>query len=306
MRRRGLPAPLWFHLALAALVGTIAHLCGFHELEASPVTFAFFGWLISLAELVFAGLQAAGDVIIAWLTWAVNALFFLGQLAYNALVELGGVAMRGIRQAWRFFRWTYDEILAPAWRKFWHLVDVVHATLDRVLRPVFTILRRIRDELLTLYSHWVRPILDTIGITRQMLRVLAALHLNFARTLDRKLGDLEEAIDRPFRYVLGKLNEVINLVNRIVTLDGLIQRLALVRSIARDWKVIGDEYARMHRPPLSAAELKAAREQEFDGLDPASPGAELGKFYAGEGGEFAGIIGELAPEWLLAAGLTRA
>jgi hypothetical protein len=303
MRRRGLHAPLWFHLAFAALVGTMAHLCGFHELEASPVTLAFFGWLITLAELVFAGLHAAADVVIAYLAWAVNALFFLGQLAYNALVELGGVAMRGIRQAWRFFRWTYDDILAPAWRKFWRLVDVVRGTLERVLRPVFAVLRRIRDELLHLYAKWVRPVLDTIETTRKVLRVLSALHIPFARKLDHQLAELEEKIDRPFRYLLGKVNEVINFVNRIATADGLFQRLALVRSIARDWQVIGDEYARMHRAPMTDEERRRRSLQEVLPLPAWEPGQELGKFYSGEGGAYDGIIKELAAEWRVAAGL---
>lgn len=259
--RRGLRAPLWFHAGLLLVWAAVCHLGGLHELEASPVTLAFFGWIVTLAEIVWTGIQAASTAVVAYLSWAVNALFWLGQVAYNALVELADISLRGVRAGWRFFRWTYSEILAPAWRKFWHLIDVVHTTLERVFGPVLRILRRIRDEFLTIYTHWVRPILDTIGITRQMLRVLAALHLNFARTLDRKLGDLEAAIDRPFRYVLGKINEVINLVNRIVTLDGLIQRLALVRSFQRDLLYLHRVWINARSTPLTDTDRRALAEQ---------------------------------------------
>jgi hypothetical protein len=85
-------------------------------------------------------------------------------------------------------------------------------------------------------------------------RILSSLGLGWARKLDAYLGQLEDKIQRPFQFLLAKINEVINVVNRIVTLDGLIQRVALIRSLARDYKFAGNIWWNtMHRAADPAA-----------------------------------------------------
>jgi len=74
-----------------------------------------------------------------------------------------------------------------------------------------------------------------------------------------------------------------------------------VRSIARDFKVIGDEYARLHKKPLTPAEQLELSKRTYPEIEPRAIRVEIGKFYKGEGGEFAGIIAELIPEWRRAA-----
>jgi hypothetical protein len=69
-----------------------------------------------------------------------------------------------------------------------------------------------------------------------VLRVLSSLGLGWAAALDRRLADLEARIERPFRLLLAKLNEVIHLVDRVITGNGLLQRVALLRSLERDYK----------------------------------------------------------------------
>lgn len=257
-RRLPPPPPVWFVLALLGAWSAVCHVLGVHELENGAPTLAFWPLIIAVAGWIWKGLEVAGQATLATLAWTVRVLWAFGSTVYNAIVDVANVALRGVRRAWRFFRWTYEQVLSPAWRKFWHLVDVVHDTLERVLAPVFSILRRIRDELLHLYEHWVRPVLDTISVARKTLHVLEALHIKWAKKLDDALGRLEEQIDRPFRFLLSKLNEVINLVNRIVTLDGLIQRLALVRSIERDIRYVVNAWHNSQSKPLTAQDRAAA------------------------------------------------
>ena len=261
------PPPLAFSLTIAALWVLLCHALDLHALEQPPVLLGFFGFLIALGNIIWGALQAVGQATLAALSWTVNALWLGLREVRNGLSAFGRDLLGGFRSSWDFLRRLYDDVLKPAWQKFWRLVDRVHDVLDRLFRPVFAFLRHLRDELLQLYTKWVRPVLDTIQVARQMLRVLSALHLDFARKLDAKLGALEDAIDRPFRFLLGKLNEVINLVNRIVTLDGLIQRLALVRSIERDIRYVYAELHNNRSTPLSAGE----RQQLAEGNQPRTP-----------------------------------
>jgi hypothetical protein len=302
--RRRPPPPFWFSAALLALWVLACHALDLHALETSPVSMAFFGWLIAVGQLIWSALQAVGQATLVALQWTVHALWLITKELRNGLSAFGGDLLKGFKASWQFLRTLYDDVLKPAWTKLWRLVDRLHDTLERIFRPVFRFLYQLRAELLKFYDKWVRPILDTIEVARMTLRVLSALHLEFAKRLDAKLGDLEAAIDRPFRFLLEKLNETINLVNRIVTLDGALQRLTLVRTLAKNWSTIGDEYAKWHKTPLTEEELQQLREHKYDGIDPAEPGEELRKFYSGEGGAYDGIIGELSHEWRVAAGLT--
>ena len=69
------------------------------------------------------------------------------------------------------------------------------------------------------------------------MRILSSLGVAWARKLDAQLGAIEDKIERPFRYVLAKVNEIVNLVNRVITADGLFQRAALIRSLGRRLQV---------------------------------------------------------------------
>jgi len=210
-------------------------------------------------QLAWAGLQAVGQASLYILTIFVNSLAIIVRGIANGLLTFGKVLQRGLLEAWHFFRTTYDRILKPAWLKFWRVVDWARDTLDDFFRPIFKFLRHLRDELLKFYDKWVRPILDTIGIARKVLSVFRALGIEWAKKLDAKLASLEEAIDRPFRALLGKLNEVINFVNRIATADGLFQRLALVRSIERDIRYVSRAFVNWRSKPLIVADYEERR-----------------------------------------------
>lgn len=303
-RRRGGRPPFWFEL-----LATIAIALAWRALSppaADPLApqLAFWGIFFTIIGAIWNGVHTVADGAVATLIVSVRLLWSFAGEIYNGARTVAEVLRSGLFKAWDFLQATYDRILKPAWEKLWRLVDRVQGALERVMAPVIQFLRRIREELLGFYTKWVRPILDTIGVVRKVLAVLSTLHINFARELDRKLAHLEELIDRPFRALLAKVNEVLNLVNLVVTANGLFQRLALVRSITRDFAVIGDEYARWHKEPITQLELAELRKRKVESDDAHQNGIELGKFYRGEHGEFDGIIRELAPAWREAAGLS--
>jgi hypothetical protein len=216
-----------------------------------------FAFILTVGELIWKGLQVAARVTLEVLKWTVAHLSLVVTKLVNGLKTIGTKLLVGLQKTWRFFEHTYERVLKPAWTKFWRWFDKFRRWLDKTFGPTLAWLRRLRDNLLRFWARFVRPWLDLIDVTRKVLRVLASLGLNWARELDRRLADIEARIQRPFTLLLAKVNEVINIVNRVVTLDGLLQRVALVRSLARDYKYAWNVIKSAYDEPLSDADKRA-------------------------------------------------
>jgi hypothetical protein len=256
--------PLWFELLIALLGALFILWLGTHlpppthnaDDIVPEVRLAWWQALFFLAELIWNGIQAVGQAVLVALAWSVNALWILVRAAGNAILEVGKDAIKAFRGAWTFMRALYDDVLKPAWQKFWKFVDWARHTLERLFGPIVKWLQRVRAELLKFYEKWVRPILDTIDLSRKVLHILSKLHIEWATKLDAKLGAVSDWISQRFLEVLGKVNDVINVVNRVVTADGLFQRLALVKSIERDAHYVFNELQNLRRKPITGGEMK--------------------------------------------------
>lgn len=266
--RRSSPPP-WFVVCVAvalalgvrAIDGTLSGSTpgGGHPPD---VLYGFWGLFAIIISAIWKGLEVAGRVTLAALAWSVKALWWFATTTYNGLKGVGQAFIIGLKKSWEFFRATYDAVLKPGLVKFWGWFDKFRHWLDRTFGPVLEWLRIVRDHVIAFYRTWVRPWLDLIDVARRTLRIFSALGMDWARRLDAKLGQLQELIDRPFRVVLGKLNEVINIVNRIVTLDGLIQRVTLLRSLVRDYQYVWNTLRNAYDNPLTDDERRRARESK--------------------------------------------
>lgn len=266
MRRRSAapPPPLWFAIAVALAVACVWRALGAPVTTPgapAPPALAFWGFVIGLLGLLWDGAQAAYEAIIIALQWSIKALWAFAIETYNAFIAFGKIIRSGIQDLWHALPKLYDDVLKPAWDKFWKLFDKLKTWLNDTFGPVFRFLYKVRDEILCFYKHWVRPVLDVIEGVRSILRVLEALHLKFAQALDDWLGQLEHYLNYPFQKVLEALNGVINLVNRIVTIDGLLQRVVLVRSVQRDVGNIARVFANARKRDLT--ELEVAQQGRF-------------------------------------------
>jgi len=258
IRPRRASPPLWFQVALVAGVAWLLHAFDLHAAEQPQVMAAWFAWLVAVAQAIWAGVQAFGALTLAILGHTVSLLWEFAKSVHNGLLDFSRQFLKGGAKVWEFFRGLYDDVLKPAWQKFWKLVDAVRDALDRVFGPVIDILNAIRREILEFYDRFVRPVLDTIDVIQKALRVLSSAGVEWAKKLDDYLTKLEEKIQAPFTFLLRKVNEIIGIVNRVVTADGLFQRLALVRSIERDLKYIRQAWVNALSKPLTEAEKAAA------------------------------------------------
>jgi hypothetical protein len=268
-------APFWFVVLVsvgAALalrqVESYFPLVSGRPLDDGRPALAFWVFLVAVAEVVWKGAEVAAKIALHILQYSVHLLWRFATLIAKGVGQLGTYAWKGLRQAWQLLRLTYSHVLKPAWKFVWKWVDKTERWLSRTFGPLVKRLRWLRDWVLKFYATYVRPILDMIDVTRRALRVLASLGVEWARALDRQLAELEARIERPFRLVLAKLNEVINIVNRVVTADGLFQRLAYIRTLERDMRFVKNELANAFHRPATAQELERATAKDKE-LTPA-------------------------------------
>jgi len=302
MRARRSPPPLGFSccvaVALAVVVRLVLHVSPAltaTDGHAPPVLFAFWSFIIPIITWVWNAIQGAGTLTLEVLAWAVKVLQAGAATLANAVKDGANALRLGFVKAWDFLGSLYDEVLKPAWQKFWNWFDRLRRWLNDTFGPVLQWLRDLRATLLDFWKTYIRPWLDLIDVTRKLLRTLASLGLTWARALDQRLGAIEDAIEAPFRFVLGKLNEIINIVNNVITLDGLIQRVALMRSLARDyeyaWRAITAPYvvpgAGLAPGSIGSATTVKTVDQIAD---------DVRAYLTDEGGALAGIVDEAAAQ----------
>lgn len=209
----------------------------------------------SIAVYVVAGLQALAG------------LFGGGKRNTNAdiktlrdgQVTLGNKIATLATQVGAFFRsifgstsklWT--RVIKPALSKITTWAKWLQQHLSKWFGPIITALKRVRGVVQKVYRRVIRPILDTIDIVRKTLQLLALLGWDDAKKLDAKLASLSAKIEEPFMLVVRKLNEAINWIDRIITLDGLLQRVTLIRSLIQYRRDVSRIAIRSTFNPLTA------------------------------------------------------
>lgn len=263
-------APFWF-VVLVTLAGALLLRVLGLELRApadargglEAPTLAFWGVFLLIAEALWKGVEVAGKVALAILQYSVHLLWRVVVLIGQGARELAGYAWTGLRKAWDLFKLTYRQVIKPAWQAIWRWIDATKAWLERTFGPVINFLNKVRTWITDFYSTYVQPILDVIGIGRRVLGVFSAFGLEWARRLDRRLADLEARINAPFLFLIAQLNRVTDVINRIVTADGLFQRLALIRSIERDLGPIGDAFANWRSHPITPTDFKRLHDKSL-------------------------------------------
>lgn len=262
--------------------------------------------IVGVLSWIWGGIESATVALVHYLLWFVNFLFGAIIATGNALVKLGRVVEGGLKDVWDFSKWTYDNVLKPIGLKIYNLVVRVKHALDKLLRPVFTFLKAVRDEILKIYTRFVRPVLDIIDATRAILQILEKLHIAWAAALDNWLTTIEGKINDSFLFVLQQINGLINWVNKIATFDGLLQRFALVASLERDAAYWIGTFWRHTVGTLPATNTPGTTLNPFPPYGPDYYGQQLAAFYTTGGGDLADGIAAAVPLWAQAAGLAPA
>lgn len=245
--------------------------------------------------LIGGAIATSLEAVVAWL---VSAVGWLASRIGQILVSTGAI----FAKAWEGLKILWSDVLKPALVWVDGKLRALQEWLKTTFKPVFSFLARVRDELLKVYTKFVRPIVDTIEFIRQLNRVLLVFHIGLLQKLDAVLQQIEQRVEEPFLWINAKLTEIWNALDRVVNADGLFQRLTLIRSMSRyapNW-MNGFWNRQINRDALA---LGAVR---FD-VDPttrapAAVGAALAAYYGGFGGDYDGAIAASAALLVESAG----
>ncbi len=266
-RRRGAAADLW-------LVAALLVVCAIADAVAPPRpphAEAFIGFFVAIASAVMGFFRVMGGTVIPA---AVRVIVYGLR---TSIVTLSRVIARGIQTAGI---WTAKAFSAlkrfavgfgrSAWDYvkgiWWHL----RAALTTIFGPIISFLQALRARVWDIYTKYFRPIVDTIHFVQQLLRGLAWLGVDWAARLDGKLTQIVTYINEPFDFLIGKINEALGWVNRIVTGGGLLQRVMLINSTWRDIRYITAQWWRaQHRP------LTEEQRTQYTTVKPIHPNTEV-------------------------------
>lgn len=230
MRRRS-PPPLTWRRVVVDLVGLAVLALALRHAPASPVHVAFWGFFISLLTGIWDAISASAsfvaDALVAAVGWLKQKLFLLSSVLGQGVSFLGDV----LKKVGEIFLGLWNDVLKPFFTQVYKWLMDLGAFLKKVFSPVVKFLLKVRDQVLKFYDHFVAPVIKALNIVNGALQILSDLGVKWAQTLELKIRQLEDWIRAPFTYLVDKLNEVIGIINRIVTLDGLLQRLTLFKSL---------------------------------------------------------------------------
>jgi hypothetical protein len=147
-----------------------------------------------------------------------TGLYRLGRALAKALRSLGTLTLHGVR---RFVLWASDA------------VHRLSAWLKDHFAPVLRWLQRVKDEFDKIYKRFIRPILDVLDFIHLLNRTLQALHISVLQGVDDLASRIQTVIDRWVQEFRGRITTIENWIDRIITLDGFLQRVTLILSLER-------------------------------------------------------------------------
>lgn len=159
--------------------------------------------------------------------------------------------------------------------------------------PILHYLKVLKDHINDIYKRFVKPIIDTIEYFRQLNRVLHVFHVHIFDKLDQTLQQIERRIEEPFIWIQAHITELMNLVDRVMTADGLFQRLTLIRSMhnyAPTW--IGQFWAKQLRAAPAGGPFPGPAD-DYPVHDVSQDVSALTDYWSGGEGERAALIEEL-------------
>jgi len=257
---------------------------------------AFFLYIWQGIQILAGAIATAAEVSVGYLA---VALQWLAARVGDFFMASGAMFAR----VWDAVKIVWSDAVKPALQWLDDNLKRLQAWLKDTFKPVFDFLRVIHDRLLAFYNQFVRPITDTIDFLRQVNRVLVAFHIHILDKLDQVLQQVEQRIEEPFLWVFQKLNEIWDVLDRVVTLDGLFQRLTLITSMRRyapDW--MNGFWNTQITPGVQWGD-PYSRDRDYPLDDIQANGLELTRFYRGEDNRMESSVTALLPVFRQAAGI---
>lgn len=298
-RRLGVVATVSIWLAFACLVW-LDHNGRIVAQRSAVFTFlvSAFGFIVNAAQLIFDGIELTIDAAV---TWLVTAFGWIAARLGEFIVSTGSI----FAKTWDALGALWSKVVQPIILQIDDWFKRFSRWLNDLVAPVLKWAQAVRNEIQLIYRTFVRPVLDALDATKHVLDILAKLHVPFAAALERYTTELESWIVENYLRVTGYVNHILDVLDSVLTLDGLLQRLVLVRSLERDaaYLVRLAWNAQLERNARPAPGLRSAT--KLSHVDAASVGPHLADYYRDGAGAYADEIDGQVLVWNYATGLGK-
>jgi hypothetical protein len=232
MNRRRLQLSPIAAVLVTLAIATLVWLTRAVDVPQRPVMRAEFGELavlvittiVSLFKNIFGGVNAATKNALLEFR---NTVVGLG----NRIADVAATAGSWFKSIFDSTKKLWSRVLKPALLHITSWIRSLQQLLGRWFGPIIRHLKLIRDDVLKFYRKILRPILDTIDIVSRTLKLLGKLHVPGAAELGDKIAQFSDRVEGAVLTIVRDLNKVINQINNIITFNGLLQRVTLLRSL---------------------------------------------------------------------------
>lgn len=257
------------------------------------------GIVASIGSFVAHFFGITGKELLRLINYLKDHIVELSRALLNGVLKLGRALARVVVSFIRLTAHAIRTLALWANRKLVALEQYLKAKF----KPVLEWLKKVKAHLDEFYKSYIKPIIDTIEFIRKLNSLLLLFHIDVLKKLDNVLARVEQKIEEPFFKIYGFITELQNWINRIVTADGLFQRLALIRSMAKyapNW-INGFWNAQVDLAVIARNDYR--KDLEYPIVPADTYGDALGTYVRGDGGALAPLADELAAELLIAAGV---
>jgi hypothetical protein len=186
-----------------------------------------------------------------------NALNFAGW-AWDGLNDVWNVLKSiGLAVALALYHVFIDYIL-PIIKKIIEAIKWIKGKLDKILKPLQKILKRIRDFYVNHILKWELLAIQILSVIRVWLELLRLLHVKWAAKLDADLAKIQGYITDTITPVVSTLNEISTILGLAINPLGFISKSfmlgSLTNSLADVKKAAGYGSARLVFPDEKAQE----------------------------------------------------
>jgi hypothetical protein len=294
-RRQRTAAALVALLVCALVAWLDSTASGFALAPHGPARTASYFVYIWQGITALAGILAAGAEIAV--TYLATAVSWLASRVATILTGTGAI----FSKVWDSVKIVWSDVLKPTLLWIDDKLKAAYTWMKSTFKPVFDFLNDIRRRLNDFYNTFIKPITDTIDFIRAINRALLAFHITFLQDLDSLLAELEARIREPFLWVNAQLNKILNVLDLIVTFDGLLQQVTLLHSMSRYAPAWINHFWKRQFDPTLQRGTPYDRDRDYPTHEVVEDVNALSELANPDRGERGAVIGELGLMFLQAA-----
>lgn len=221
-----------------------------------PLVFLQFGFDFGGLGGIISGFFAS---IVTFLLEAVtflwNVLVYVAQYVWGALNFLANFFYGLFQDVRKAFDWLWKGGIRSLLVKAFNWYLKARAWLEKTLKPITDFIKRIRKLYDDYFNRYVKPVLNLIRHIRQVLAVLTALHVKWAKRLDDNLALVEKKIADSYTLLRKYINLAITWIDIVVDPLGILRRNPLFAAILRSAGEMVNLLDQAAMRPLTQAEL---------------------------------------------------